>query len=116
MRTATITVEFSESVTGFTSSDLTATGGTLSDIYRIRYNIYSNPYSIYNSTTNAVVSVAANVATDIASETTTLAATPITILVDTVAPTLLHNRCNISIESPTNDTTPTVTVSGIAIS
>ena len=41
-----------------------------------------------------VVSVAASVATDLASETTTLAATPITILVDTVCPnSSYHNRC-----------------------
>ena len=72
MRTATITVEFSEAVTGFVvSSELTATGGTLSEFTGsgTTYTAILTPPT--SSTTDIVLSVAADVATDVSSNNNT---------------------------------------------
>jgi len=88
--TAGVTFTFSEAPTGFTASDITTTGGTLSDsaVSATDPKVYTATFTPAAGTTaNASIVVAAGSYTDAAGNNGAAGGTP-TIAIDTISPTL----------------------------
>jgi hypothetical protein len=127
--TDTITFTLSEAATNFTAADVTATGGTISGFSGsgTSYTATFTPNAGFEG--NAIVSVAAGEFTDAAGNPN-VAASTLSIPVDTVAPTLAITRVGSGVltigatdtitftlsEAATNFTAADVTATGGAIS
>ena len=83
----TATFTFSEPVTGFAATDITATGGTASNFNASSSTVYTASITPDNGVSSVVVAVAQNVAQDAAGNNNT-AATSQTTTIDTDAPTV----------------------------
>ena len=86
-QTATLTFNLSEVATDFTSSDVTATGGTVSNFAGSGSSYTATFTPTANSTTNGVISVAVGTFSDPSSNKNATGAT-YTITVDTTVPTI----------------------------
>ena len=86
--TATLTFTLSEASTNFSAADITASGGTLSSFAGSGVNYTATFTPTANSTTAAVIGVAAGAFTDAAGNPN-MAATPLNLSVNTVAPSLI---------------------------
>jgi len=101
-----MTVTFSESVTGFDSSDLSVTGGVISNFIATSGSIYTFEFiPTSNSTGTFSIDIAAGAAKDAANNNST-AATQFSRTFYTQTPTLTGT-------TPTNITTPILTVGNI---
>ncbi|WP_269815496.1 Ig-like domain-containing protein [Algibacillus agarilyticus] len=85
--TATLTFTLSENSTDFTASDITVTGGTLSNFSGSDTSYTASFEPSANSTTSATINVSANVFTDSASNNNS-AATELSLAVETTIPTV----------------------------
>jgi large repetitive protein len=89
--TATLTFTLSDASTDFTQSDVTVTGGTLSN-WSGSGASYTATFTPDSSLTgSATVSVATNVLSDAAGNANTAASNTVTLVVDTEAPTVSSN-------------------------
>jgi len=98
-QTATITFTLSEGSSTFAAGDITTTGGTLTGFTSTSSTVYTATFTpTASSTTNGVISVASGTFTDLIGNPNS-AATPLTLTVDTAAPTVASVQA-----SPTSGT------------
>jgi hypothetical protein len=87
--TATLTFTLSEGVSDFVEGDLTVAGGSITNFTALSTTSYTAIFTpTAGSTANGVVSVASNGLTDAAGNTNAVASNTITMMVDTIAPTI----------------------------
>ncbi len=108
------TATFSEDVTGFSTSGVTVTGGTIDAITPVSATTYT--FNVTPTTDgDVVVTVSAGAAQDAAGQSNN-ASSAVTIVSDTTAPTVAANALNTKSTTPTltgtvDDSTATVSVS-----